>query len=60
MLEGLDAHLDPMGLMRHEEFVCGQCKHSMMSISQNRYQCPHCGIVFDDSASMEEDSFDFA
>ena len=57
MLDGLDAHLDPMGLIRHEEFVCGDCKHSMMPIGHHRYQCPHCGIVFDDSANEEPEVF---
>ena len=48
MLEGFDMEKDPMGLMAHEEFVCGTCNHVMMPITQNRYQCPHCGMVFED------------
>jgi hypothetical protein len=48
MLEGFDMEKDPMGLIRQEEFVCGTCQHTMMTISNDRYQCPHCGIVFED------------
>ncbi len=49
MLEGFDTECDPMGLMRHEEFVCGDCKHVMIPIGASRYQCPHCGMVFEDA-----------
>ena len=49
MLDGLDAEKDPMGLMRHEDFVCGDCNHEMISVGNSRYQCPKCGIVFEDS-----------
>ena len=56
MLEGIDVQCDPMGLIRHEEFVCGDCRHSMMPIGNSRYQCPHCGVVFED-AMPEDDDF---
>lgn len=49
MLDGIDIEQDPIGLMKHEEFVCGDCRHVMISIGDSRYQCPHCGMVFDDS-----------
>jgi len=49
MLDGVDVECDAMGIIRHEEFVCGDCKHSMIPIGTNRYQCPHCGMVFEDT-----------
>ena len=45
MLDGVDVQKDAMGIIRHEEFVCGDCKHAMIPIGTNRYQCPHCGKV---------------
>lgn len=49
MLDGIDIEKDPMGIIRHEEFVCGTCRHIMVPLSSNRYQCPKCGMTFDDS-----------
>jgi tRNA(Ile2) C34 agmatinyltransferase TiaS len=49
MLDGIDIEKDAMGIIRHEDFVCGDCRHVMIPIGGNRYQCPHCGMVFDDS-----------
>ncbi len=48
MLGGTDMELDPIGLFRQEEFVCGSCMHTMITLSSGRYQCPHCGMVFYD------------
>jgi tRNA(Ile2) C34 agmatinyltransferase TiaS len=56
MLDGVDAECDAMGLLRHEEFVCGDCRHSMIPIGNNRYQCPHCGMVFEDTFPEDTNS----
>ena len=54
MLDGIDVQCDAMGLLRHEEFVCGDCKHLMIPIGTNRYQCPHGGMVVEDSLPEED------
>jgi tRNA(Ile2) C34 agmatinyltransferase TiaS len=54
MLDGVDIEKDAMGLIRHEEYVCGDCRHSMIPIGGNRYQCPHCGVVFEDAVPDDD------
>ena len=48
MLCGLDAEGDEMGLIRHEEFVCGNCMRGMAELGNHKFQCPKCLEVFQD------------
>lgn len=52
MLDGFDMEKDPMGLVKEEEFVCGACRHTMIPLAKHRYQCPHCGTVFEDDLEL--------
>ncbi len=47
MLEGIDAELDPIGIIPEKEVICGDCKHEMVPMSPGRFKCPLCGMVFD-------------
>jgi tRNA(Ile2) C34 agmatinyltransferase TiaS len=49
MLSGLDHEGDEMGLIRHEEFVCGDCMAGMADLGNHQFQCPKCATVFQDS-----------
>jgi len=54
MIDELDAEKDHIGLIRHEDFVCGACRHLMIPLSKGRYQCPKCGVVFEDDLGEPE------
>ena len=49
MLDGVDIQKDAMGLVRTEEFICGDCNKKMIEISQSKFKCPKCGKEFDDT-----------
>ena len=53
MIDGREFEFDQTWLIRREEFVCGDCRHSMIPIGADRYQCPHCGVVFEDMIADE-------
>lgn len=48
MLDGFDMHKDLMGIVPHEEFVCGECKKRMVETAPKNYRCPKCGAEFND------------
>jgi tRNA(Ile2) C34 agmatinyltransferase TiaS len=45
MLDGVDVHKDAIGIVRQEEFICGDCLMRMKEIGNSRFTCPKCGAV---------------
>jgi len=54
MIDGLDPHKDAIGIISHEEFVCGECQKQMVEVAPNKYRCPKCGAVFEDMKGGKE------
>ncbi len=48
MLEGVDDHLDAMGIRLKEEFYCANCIAKMREVASSTYKCGKCGTVFED------------
>jgi hypothetical protein len=51
MIEGIDAELDQIGVVLTKDIVCGECLDKMIPLSNGRYKCIACGIVFDNEAN---------
>ena len=52
MIDELDCGKDHIGLIRHDEFICGACKNAMDPAGANAYKCPKCSMVFEDKPSQ--------
>jgi tRNA(Ile2) C34 agmatinyltransferase TiaS len=49
MLDGVDIQKDAMGIVRTEEFICGDCGKTMTEFTQSKFRCPKCGKEFDNT-----------
>jgi len=44
--DGLDAALDPIGVVLDQPIICGKCMTVMLPVDNTKYSCPRCSEVF--------------
>ena len=48
---GIDSEGDTIGVVLAPSLICGTCMEPMQRVKGSLYQCPNCGMTFNDSTA---------